>query len=82
MKLKFKVVGLQCSSHCFVLKSIQGSWRYMEEDLNKTNIQMKPILPDLVDRIWNSTNGRPEQPNTPINALPLRFAGINKLRTQ
>ena len=45
----------------------------------EANIHMKPVIRDLVDRIWNGTNGRPEQPNTPINALPLQFSGINML---
>lgn len=28
---------------------------------------------DLVGKIW--TTGRPQEPNSPINALPMKFAG-------
>lgn len=36
---------------------------------------MKDVAPELVDRFWNATYGRPAQPNSPINALPDKFAG-------
>lgn len=35
---------------------------------------MTPTSEDLVGKIW--TTGRPQEPNSPINALPMKFAGI------
>lgn len=34
---------------------------------------MTPTSEDLVGKIW--TTGRPQEPNSPINALPMKFAG-------
>lgn len=41
--------------------------------LSKENITMTSTDEDLVGKIW--TTGRPEEPNSPINALPMKFAG-------
>lgn len=51
-----------------------GSWKNYEEDLSKNNITMIKTNEDLVGKIW--TTGRPSFPNSPINALPYRFAGL------
>ncbi|XP_048766480.2 xaa-Pro aminopeptidase 1-like isoform X2 [Ostrea edulis] len=50
-----------------------GSWRNYEKSLSKKNITMTTTTEDLVGKIW--TVGRPAEPNSPINALPLKFAG-------
>lgn len=50
-----------------------SSWKNYEEDLSKNNITMIKTNEDLVGKIW--TTGRPSFPNSPINALPYRFAG-------
>lgn len=41
--------------------------------LSKENITMTSTDEDLVGKIW--TTGRPKEPNSPINALPMKFAG-------
>ena len=47
----------------------------MAESLRKSGITLKKVDNELIDQIWNSNNGRPERPNTVINALPMQFAG-------
>ena len=47
----------------------------MAKTLNKNRITLKKVDNELIDQIWNSNNGRPAQPSTDINALPLQFAG-------
>ena len=52
----------------------------MAETLSKSGITLKKVDNELIDQIWNSTNGRPDRPNTVINALPMQFAGnLNSL---
>lgn len=50
-----------------------GSWMSYDTALSKENITMTSTDEDLVGKIW--TTGRPEEPNSPINALPMKFAG-------
>lgn len=50
-----------------------GSWMSYETALSKESITMTPTTEDLVGKIW--TTGRPQEPDFPINALPLKFAG-------
>jgi hypothetical protein len=38
-----------------------------------TDTYKKQIPNDLIDKIW--TTGRPAQPNSTINALPIGFSG-------
>ncbi|XP_050392395.1 xaa-Pro aminopeptidase 1 [Patella vulgata] len=69
----------------FLLSS--SKWKTYEEAFTQEAITMKSVgANDLIDKIW--TSGRPEKPKTPINALPLKFAGrswqdkINDLRSE
>ncbi|XP_062613274.1 LOW QUALITY PROTEIN: xaa-Pro aminopeptidase 1-like [Saccostrea cucullata] len=48
-------------------------WESYEEELSKENITMTKTDEDLIDKIW--TTGRPQEPNSPINALPYKFSG-------
>lgn len=41
--------------------------------LSKESITLTPTTEDLVGKIW--TTGRPKEPDSPINALPMKFAG-------
>lgn len=50
-----------------------GSWISYDTALSKESITMTPTSEDLVGKIW--TTGRPQEPNSPINALPMKFAG-------
>lgn len=61
------------------IMDILGSWRNYEKSLSKKNITMTTTTEDLVGKIW--TVGRPAEPNSPINALPLKFAGTHVLFT-
>lgn len=63
--------GNSFGANTYLIKNIE--WKEMSEDLAKKSITMKSITPDLIDTIW--TTGRPAQPNTPINALPIKYAG-------
>jgi hypothetical protein len=45
----------------------------MESTLTEESVSMKQIPNDLIDKIW--TTGRPAQPNSTINALPIGFSG-------
>ena len=51
-------------------------WKYYAEKLAMDDIELKAVYPDLIDYFWTTGNGRPAQPNTPINALPMEFAGM------
>lgn len=51
-----------------------GSWTNYEKELSKNNITLVKTNEDLVGNIW--TSGRPSFPNSPINALPYKFAGL------
>lgn len=57
--------------HVFFIPT--ASWTNMNDELAEHNIQLKGITPDLIDSIW--TTGRPPQPNSNINVLPLQFSG-------
>ncbi|XP_062613276.1 xaa-Pro aminopeptidase 1-like isoform X2 [Saccostrea cucullata] len=50
-----------------------GSYERYEKALSPKNITMTTTTEDLVGKIW--TTGRPEEPDSPINALPVKFAG-------
>ncbi|XP_061176381.1 xaa-Pro aminopeptidase ApepP-like [Saccostrea echinata] len=50
-------------------------WESYEEKLSEENITMTKTDEDLIDKIW--TTGRPQEPNSPINALPYKFSGRN-----
>ncbi|XP_060590644.1 xaa-Pro aminopeptidase 2-like [Ruditapes philippinarum] len=52
-----------------------SDWKYYKEELLKSGIYMDPVPDELVDRFWSSGLGRPMQPNSPINMLPMQFAG-------
>lgn len=52
-----------------------SSWKYYNEELSKSGIYMDPVSEELIDRFWRSELGRPEQPNSAINVLPLEFSG-------
>ncbi|KAL4232855.1 Xaa-Pro aminopeptidase 1 [Mactra antiquata] len=54
-----------------------STWKYYKEELAKSGIALVAIENELVDLFWSSGLGRPDQPNTPINALPLEFAGVS-----
>lgn len=45
----------------------------MESTLKEGTVNMKQITNDLIDQIW--TTGRPSEPNSTINALPMEYAG-------
>ncbi|XP_046359221.2 xaa-Pro aminopeptidase 1-like [Haliotis rufescens] len=49
------------------------TWKSYSEKFAKSGIAMVEVANDLVDQIW--TSGRPAQPNTPINELPMEYAG-------
>lgn len=51
-----------------------SDWKTYKEDLAKSGIGIVQMN-DLIDYFWSTNNGRPHQPDTPINALPLQFAG-------
>ncbi|XP_076078059.1 xaa-Pro aminopeptidase 1-like isoform X2 [Mytilus galloprovincialis] len=50
-----------------------SSWLSMESTLKEGTVNMKQITNDLIDQIW--TTGRPSEPNSTINALPMEYAG-------
>ncbi|KAK3097125.1 hypothetical protein FSP39_006609 [Pinctada imbricata] len=50
-------------------------WLDMENTFKRHGITMKTVSQDLVDKIWIS--GRPLQPSSDVNALPLEFAGLS-----
>ena len=62
-------------SHCNLNHGFPctGSWLTMESKLTEGSVSMKQFPNDLIDQIW--TTGRPAQPNSTINALPIRFSG-------
>ncbi|XP_046581780.1 xaa-Pro aminopeptidase ApepP-like [Haliotis rubra] len=49
------------------------TWKSYSEKFAKSGISMVEVDNDLVDQVW--TSGRPAQPNSPINALPMEYAG-------
>ncbi|XP_052807402.1 xaa-Pro aminopeptidase 1-like isoform X1 [Mya arenaria] len=55
--------------------SSSSSWKANEEALQAAGIDMKAVSNELIDALWN--NDRPAQPNSPINALPIQFAGVS-----
>ncbi|XP_033740983.1 xaa-Pro aminopeptidase 1-like isoform X3 [Pecten maximus] len=63
--------GQKFGANTYLIKNIE--WTEMSEALGKKGVTLEGVNPDLIDQIW--TTGRPEQPNTPINALPLKYAG-------
>jgi len=68
---------IQDSTYAYVAIFISyiAAWNTYETALRAAGLNIKPIQNELVDRIWTQVEGRPEQPNTDINALPLEFAG-------
>ncbi|XP_063404112.1 xaa-Pro aminopeptidase 1-like isoform X7 [Mytilus trossulus] len=50
-----------------------SSWLSMESTLKEGTVNMKQVTNDLIDQIW--TTGRPSEPNSTINALPMEYAG-------
>ncbi|XP_021366771.1 xaa-Pro aminopeptidase 1-like isoform X1 [Mizuhopecten yessoensis] len=63
--------GQSLGANTYLIKNIE--WTEMSETLAKKGITVKGVTPDLIDEIW--TTGRPAEPNSPINALPLKYAG-------
>ena len=59
----------------YIFISYIAAWNTYEIALRAAGLNIKPIQNELVDRLWTQVEGRPEQPNTDINALPLEFAG-------
>jgi peroxiredoxin len=55
--------------------NISADWKYYHDELAKGGINMVSVNDELVDKIWTSSQGRPNQPSTPINVLPLQFSG-------
>ncbi|KAJ8314761.1 hypothetical protein KUTeg_006911 [Tegillarca granosa] len=52
-----------------------NKWKKMNEKFEKGNVTFKAVINELVDTIWSTENGRPKQPSSTINALPMKFAG-------
>lgn len=50
-------------------------WKYYAGTLAGSKIALVPVLDELIDKFWSAGLGRPPQPDTPINALPMVFAG-------
>nr|XP_022293537.1 xaa-Pro aminopeptidase 1-like isoform X1 [Crassostrea virginica] len=65
------ITNPKVGAYPFLINS--GSWLSYEKALSKENIIMTGTNEDLVGKIW--TTGRPQEPDSPINALPLKFAG-------
>ncbi|XP_060069238.1 xaa-Pro aminopeptidase 1-like isoform X3 [Ylistrum balloti] len=63
--------GQSFGVNTYLIKNVE--WDEMSKDLAKKGITLKGVTPDLIDQIW--TSGRPDQPNSPINALPLKYSG-------
>ncbi|XP_069123793.1 xaa-Pro aminopeptidase 1-like isoform X1 [Argopecten irradians] len=63
--------GQSFGVNTYLIKNIE--WTEMSTALDKKGITLRGVNPDLIDQIW--TTGRPAQPNSPINALPLKYAG-------
>lgn len=59
---------------CISLPLVLANWQTYVDELKASNLTIKAVPNELVDRMW--TTGRPAQPNTDINALPIEFAGI------
>ncbi|XP_052239123.1 xaa-Pro aminopeptidase 1-like isoform X2 [Dreissena polymorpha] len=65
-----------------------ATWKTYSDDLRKAGLALEPIDNELIDEFWQTANGRPSQPDTPINALPIQFAGVswqdkvNNMRTK
>ncbi|XP_061176383.1 xaa-Pro aminopeptidase 1-like isoform X2 [Saccostrea echinata] len=67
------VLGTNAKVGAYPFLINSGSYERYEKALSQRNITMTTTAEDLVGKIW--TMGRPEEPNSPINALPLKFAG-------
>ncbi|KAJ9600135.1 hypothetical protein L9F63_009545, partial [Diploptera punctata] len=63
-----------------------SQWNKWESKLKEHNITLKEAFENPVDRIWNSTTGRPPYPEFQAYVLDLRYAGkkwkdkVNDLR--
>lgn len=70
----------RCFTKTFtVVKSavpVLDNWKFYSEELAKRSIGLVAVEDELIDRFWVAQLGRPPQPNTPINALPLEYAGL------
>lgn len=51
-----------------------AEWRNYEKAVEQQGLRFTPVLPDLIDEIWNKTS-RPELPSTTINPYPVKYAG-------
>ncbi|KAJ8315800.1 hypothetical protein KUTeg_007950 [Tegillarca granosa] len=51
------------------------SWVSRNTSLAEKGIEFKEIQNELIDLVWTSANGRPAQPSSVINALPIEFSG-------
>ena len=60
-------------STIYIWLNIAGAWQNMESTLKEGSVNLTQITDDLIDQIW--TTGRPAQPNSTINALPMEYAG-------
>ncbi|XP_041355020.1 xaa-Pro aminopeptidase 1-like [Gigantopelta aegis] len=50
-----------------------SKWKTTSDQLSEGGVTLVEKNPDLVDDIW--TSGRPPAPSSPINALPINYAG-------
>ena len=61
---------------------VSGQWKFYSMELAKHGIHMVPIEEELVDKFWTGRLGRPPRPNSPINALPLKYTGITSYKSR
>ncbi|XP_046406111.1 xaa-Pro aminopeptidase ApepP-like isoform X4 [Ischnura elegans] len=54
-----------------------SDWSSMNKSLSDAGILLAYLESDLVDRIWNESNGRPPYACDPLICLPMQYSGVS-----